>query len=749
MVNESNAREGAWIPVARAAEILGWSARKTQIACTTGELTARRNGPQWEIDATCHPAMRIALGIGGPDLHLVDSSGSEAVLAGLSAAKRETLHVRYGIVRRFEQACSNRPASTGRTEFLRIWCEAWNAAGHEPNVSPRTLERWTAAVRRGGAAALVDARRYSGQAKMSPQAWEAFAGMYLRESRPCASSIYERVAVLAEAEGWDWPSLRTVQQWASRKLDPALKTAGTDPKRFRDRCLPTLERDWSRIGAMQVWVADHRQLDVLWPRYEYVPSKRQWRWAWRRPWLTMFLDCRSWMPVAWTLCFDSPNGNRVMATFARGVLAHGRPEHLYLDNGKDFRMRRFAGGRMVNCSSAERVVPEKQVRPLLERLGVGATFAAPYNARAKVVEPWFRLMSRSFDTTWPSYCGRDAKVRPEALKALTKKAESFLAGRIGSEDLAAILLHDGPADVRDRLCLAPLQRALDAWITNDYAVRESPSRWCSGLSARAAFERLRGDAWQCVKPAEADMALLLMPSVPVRVQPQGVYVKAFGRFYDSPDLDARRCGSGRDVARKVSYRFDPDDETKVYCFDAQSDVFLCVAGPYAGGGCHPLAARLGDDEDRDAVAVAIARQRRLAREVSGRLRGVRELAGNAALELSRRSGQADGLKLDADHASLVAPPPPRRAVIQLQGEISRAAKAGQRHDDERAEQERTWQSAREFFANDKRATGTDDQVASPDGPAVDPWSMFTDGLTGTDAQEQRDEREPNAGAEPL
>jgi len=740
---QAPAASGVWLPVSSAAQILAVSLRQAQRMCQVGELLARKVDGEWEVDAGCRPSLRLAAGL-MPDapLHVVGGEPQDVELAGLSESKRQALYIRYGILRSWMDAAAAR-GQVGLVEFRDAWVELHNHTHQDRPISARSLYRWEVEFRNHGLAGLIDSRRNTnGASACSPDAWALFMHIYLQQSRPCVSECYDKVAVLAESEGWDWPSLRTIQNWAQQRIDRRHKILGTDPKRFRDRCLPTADRDWTQVPAMACWVADHRQLDVLWPRREWNARKQGWEWKWRRPWVTMFLDARSWMPVAWTLCFDSPNGNRVMATFAKGVQAHGRPQVVYLDNGKDFRMVRFSGGRRMPSVPGSKILREdEQVKGLLQTLGVQAIFAIPYNARAKVIEPWFRLMSRSFDVTWPTYCGRNDQVRPEGLKTIAKKQETFLAGRISQEDLVAVALADNPQDVRDRLALAPLERALNTWITGDYAARRCPASACGDLSVSDAFTGLRGDEFREVRPAPQQLALLLMPSVPVRVEPQGVYVRQFGGYYNNrecAELDARRCGSGRDMRRKVSYRFSPDDPGKVYLFDAQGGAFLCVATPYHGTGTHPLAAILGTAAQGDQVGEVMAEQRLVARDTAECLRTVHQHGGNLLLRLSATAAEAEGRKLDHGQTSLVnrvhATP-----VLQLADPaLAQAAAAGARVAEEQQDQKRQWQSAREFFAGTSQhaATGTDDLA---DGPreVANPFKYLKDGAStrGTDAHE--------------
>jgi len=694
--------------VAEAAAVLGLTARHVQRLCRTGEIAATR-GPagQWLIPPDAHPALRLARGrpVGPVGIARPDGAPGEPgldcpALAGLSAAKRATVHARYQSVRNYEAALRHRPAGQTVGQFADMWVAGWNLTRPDgPRLSVPTLYRWRRRLAAGGVAALADGRGYWGPAVCSGAAWDLFSGMYLSQARPHVPRLHQYVAAQAQINGWDWPALRTVQQWVAERLDPKLAALGRQPKKFRDRHNPHIERDWSQVPAMGCWVGDHRQLDVLWPRHLWNARKQRWDWLYARPWLTMFLDARSWMPAAWSICFDSPDGNRVMAAFARGVAAHGRPDRLYLDNGKDFRMVRFAGGRRRNPRRGEKIVPEKTIAPLLEVLGVGVTWALPFNARAKVVEPWFRIQAEQFDKCWETYCGRSPEARPEDLKKLRGKAEAVAAAHADAETMDAIRYRGAPQAVRDRLVLEPLARAFESWITADYARRESPSKAAGGLSAGAAFRQLRADDFAVRRPAAEDLALLLLPSVAVRVEANGVYVRPFGRHYwsDDEEFQRRRGASGRDAARKIVYRYDPDEPSLIYVFDRRGK-FLCTAGPYIGEGVHPFAAPGGADADK--LEAAIVLQRRTAKAARRRVASLHDFANNHLLLAHAAAGRRDETPASATAAA------PR--VMQFEPHIAAAAAAGRKQQDQRAAR----QAARDFFTK----TGTDD---AGDPPAAD------------------------------
>lgn len=650
------------LSAAEAATLMGCAKRTVLLRAARGEYggKARQDGDgRWWLATDATPALAIATGQVQTPVASTDS------LAHLTAAQRETIAWRVEAVRQWQAALAHRPASRTKAQYTDDWCEVWRQRHPQWSVSRPTLYRWARQLDQGGAAALADDRRRrrrpGQQAACSPEAWALMVGLWSNANKPSIPRLYEQVAAQAEIHGWDWPALRTVQAWVRKHIQPQLATLGRDPKRYRDRCLPTVTRDWSQVPAGACWVADHRQVDVLLPMATWDAARRRETWRWYRPWVTMFLDARTWQPMGWSVAFDTPNSDRVMGTFIQAVRSHGLPEVLYLDNGKDFRAQRFAGGRKGRKGSKGRkAVAQANVAPVLETLGVHPVWALPYNARAKVVEPWFRLMSEWFDKRWPTYCGREPGQRPEAVR------EMFRTHKHAAQQMAEA-----------GYTLDAFRQAFTAWITDDYSRRESPSaacckQWPGGhierLSPARGLAELRERA--PVRPADEELALLLMPSVPVRVEPQGVYVRAFGAYYDAEALGGRRCGSGRDLVRKVRYRYDANDSDRVWLFDAQTDSYLCEARPFAGGGLNPLAAVNGSEAERQTLSDALARQRRTAKRDKAVVTALRRYAGNVLLasqdDAGRRLGRHQQLPQRADMPQVIK---------RLPGGIEQAADA--------------------------------------------------------------------------
>jgi len=615
-----------YLDVGRAAVILGVSGSTVRRMCADGRLEAVRVegkwGPQWHVNPASSPALRIATGRTGPA-----PSAPDDPLAGLSEDQRRRIADRLEVVRAWRRADAARPASTPAKRFRRLWCEQWSLAHPDRPVAPRTLERWLARYARGGAAALADGRRANGgRTEASPEAVGAVIGLYLDQARPSLRACYELVQASAEENEWRLPSYSTVRRLVRRRLSPRVEALGRDPRRYRDRMELCLRRDWSRVSAMELWCADHRQHDVWLPRRRADGS-----WGWARPWLTLFHDARSWYPVAWTVAFDHADANRVMATFARAAAEHGLPEWLYLDNGKDFRASRWSGGRRLKGRAGPRLLDPKPLDPVLDMLGVGVVWAKPYNARAKPVENQFHQALVPFDKTWKTYCGETTETRPERLKGIRPEVA---AGR-------GITIEAFRAALADYLA--------------DYVSWDCPVAASRGLSVRRAFAELRAEDFEQIVPSEAMLRQLLIPTKPLMIRQQGLWVHELGEYYWSAEIENRRGATARDASRKVVVKYDPARPEQIWVWDASGTEYLGPAEPLRA--VHPLARQAGDETDARRLAEALALQ------AGGRAADRRDLAARRAQVPPRLAAMQEARRAGADTAPVA--PPKRRRFLTL------------------------------------------------------------------------------------
>jgi hypothetical protein len=701
------AAPAGWITAARAGQIMGLSGHAVAVRCKAGGLPALLcrdgNRPAWYIDPSRVPVLLVVAG------NLAAPAPAASELAAMTDSQRRRAMGRMAIVEQYLQARGQLAAGTNVNEFHNNWCAAYCAL-HGEQFSPRSLWNWVAAYRAGGFTGLADHRGRPPARQWSPEAMRFIVAQYSDESRPNVAVCWERANALAGGHGWAMPSLRTAQTWIAKRVDPKLIVAGRDPKRYRDRCIPDIHRDWAQVPAMRLWVGDHRRLDVMVPHPVQVKDAKAvggWRtvYQWHRPWLTLWIDARTWKPTGWLIRFEDPDSQAVMSAFCTGVEKYGRPEEALIDNGRDFKGPRFAGSRKTRRhgdaetrGNDEEIMDPGSTGNLLQALGVRPHFALPYNSKTKPIEPWFRLMSERFDRVFPSYIGNREDRKPERfdmahhakserMHALRNKAEEFYRSGLTIESVAA---------------------AFGQWVEEDFCRRECPISASKGFTVDQAFEQLQDPGFQVVRPAAQDLALLLMPSKPVVVTKDGVWCRAFSAYYWADELEPIRCCSGRDKARHVVYRWRAGDPSRIYVFSGRNGAFLAVARPAPGQAVHPLAAP--GSQDAEGLAEGMRHKRHVAKRPRAELKAMRTQAHELLLGAQRQGvrgilPRSEDLGTRQDAAST----PGAATVISLVGAISQAAEAGRKEQKGHEAAERH-QSAHDWLLS-KSATGTDDLLA--------------------------------------
>ena len=63
---------------------------------------------------------------------------------------------------------------------------------------------------------------------------------------------------------------------------------------------------------------------------------------------------------------------------------------------------------------------ESGINGLFNKLGINAVFAQPYNARAKVIERFFRELQEGFERLLPSFVGSNIIDKPAYMKCNEK-----------------------------------------------------------------------------------------------------------------------------------------------------------------------------------------------------------------------------------------------------------------------------------------------------------------------------------------
>jgi hypothetical protein len=297
--------------------------------------------------------------------------------------------------------------------------------------STRTLKRWLAQYKQKGFPALADRiRADKGVSRWFAQHMEtrAFAAYLYLVERTSVSFVCEQIEFEAESLGLtvdDLPSRETVRVFLSQSISPAMKTLAREGERaYRERMAPYLKRGYTDVYANQVWVGDHmiHDIEIQNDVFEDVPVGTPGRLR-----LSAFVDYRSrkaWGTWAW-----EGSSRSIAATMLRGILDVGPPEHIYVDNGKDY--RKIAKGAK-HAGATDPILNESALAPsewwrneydaiektgFLARLGISVTHCIPRHPQSKHVERFFRTLHERFDAAHHTYTSGSPATRPTSTEA--------------------------------------------------------------------------------------------------------------------------------------------------------------------------------------------------------------------------------------------------------------------------------------------------------------------------------------------
>jgi transposase InsO family protein len=193
-------------------------------------------------------------------------------------------------------------------------------------------------------------------------------------------------------------------------------------KAHYDKDLGYVEKDYSKAQAGSCWVGDTRIFDV----HVKVPGFD----SPKRPYITMFVDLRTSLPMGWHVHHTPPSTENTLRALKDGISKRGIPEILYLDNGREYSNKNISG--LTRRKRLDRTVNYKTDNPKMREsaaavFNIDIQFAMPYNARTKVIEGDFGRIKESFDKKFKAFCGGNPVERPEQAKTLKDKDYVSLA----------------------------------------------------------------------------------------------------------------------------------------------------------------------------------------------------------------------------------------------------------------------------------------------------------------------------------
>ena len=240
-----------------------------------------------------------------------------------------------------------------------------------------------------------------------PDFFDLIKSDFLRNAQPSFSSVYRRACRQAVEKGLAILPERTMR----RRLDATVSAVtqvlcrkGIDAVK---RLYPTQVRDKSALHAMEAVNADFHKFDVF-VRWPQMPGGNEPAYV-GRPQMVAFQDIHSGRILAWRVD-QTPNSTAVMLAAGDMIEQWGIPEHVLLDNGREFAAKAITGGAPTRYRFK---VKEDDVPGLFPGLGCKIHWATPYSGQSKPIERAFRDMCDSIAKD-PRFDGAWTGNRPEA-----------------------------------------------------------------------------------------------------------------------------------------------------------------------------------------------------------------------------------------------------------------------------------------------------------------------------------------------
>lgn len=365
---------------------------------------------------------------------------------------------------------------------------------------------------------------------------------------------------------------RTCRRWLQKFMEknyPSWVFNREGSKALNDKCLPYIERDYSKIDVGDVLIADGHTLnfEVLNP-YTGKPG---------RPTLILWYDMKSNFPLGWEI-MPTENTQAISSALRRAIIRLGKyPKVVYLDNGKAFRARFFEGHNFE----------EDGFSGLYDRLGIKTIFAWPYHGQSKIIERFFKTFGE-VERLSPTYVGSSIANKPPRLNRGEKIHRTI----------------DKKAFPAQFITLEQANRVIASWF--DIYVTRNQLGHLDGQNPLDLYLEGRGPGVDLL-----DLHHFMMSIEMKTINRNGIRFRK-KNYYD-PKLFNRR--------HPVNIKYDLQDDSKIYVFE-QDGTFICEASPV--GKVHPAATHLGTDEDRKQLKESIEFKKRLEKDATASARAFLE-----------------------------------------------------------------------------------------------------------------------------
>ena len=384
-----------------------------------------------------------------------------------------------------------------------------------------------------------------------------FIGLLLHPNRLCIGKAIALTKYKLQQHGQSYIpadiTFRKYANWFKKNNYDKWVLARDGEKALSDKVEPYIKRDASLLEVGDILVADGHVLNFnVINTFTGKPT---------RVTLVGFLDWKSTALVGYEIMLEE--NTQCIASALRNAIINLDmiPKIVYQDNGRAFRAKYFTDDKGFS---------ELGFNGLYSKLGIETVFARPYNARAKVIERFFKEFQEGFEKLLPSYVGSSIDNKPAYMMRNEKLHSTSHNNYVSTVDEAI--------------------KMIEMWLNfkNSQPCPNAPDKTIAGvLESR--------------KQQNVDINLLddLMLATEVKtIQRNGI------RFLNCNYFDERLYG----FKNKVLIKYNLFDLTSIKVYTTKGE-YLCTAERVTE--THPMAKLLGTVKDFEDYKKKIVKQRKL------------------------------------------------------------------------------------------------------------------------------------------
>ncbi len=384
-----------------------------------------------------------------------------------------------------------------------------------------------------------------------------FMGLLLHPNRLCIGKAIALTKYKLQQQGQSYIpadiTFRKYANWFKKNNYDKWVLARDGEKVLSDKVEPYIKRDASLLEVGNILVADGHILNfnVINP-FTGKPTRAT---------LVGFLDWKSTALVGYEIMLEE-NTQCIASALRNSIINLDMiPKIVYQDNGRAFRAKYFTDNKGFS---------ELGFNGLYSKLGIETVFARPYNARAKVIERFFKEFQEGFEKLLPSYVGSCIDNKPAYL--------------MRNEKLHKQLHNDFVPTLEETI------KMIEMWLNF------KNSQPCPNATDKTITEVLEERKRQNININLLD-DLMLATEVKT-IQRNGI------RFLNCDYFDERLYG----FKSKVLIKYNLFDLTSIKVYTTKGE-YLCTAGRVTE--THPMAKLLGTVTDFEDYKQKIVKQRKL------------------------------------------------------------------------------------------------------------------------------------------